>query len=123
MKHVDLNRELSPGECRALLSTGDFGRVAVSVGALPAIFPVHYHFHDDQIVLDPTITRTQASSLTDAVIAFQVDALDAVGNMGWSVLVVGRAERAVDTGVTRIPSHHITGYRFELPYPSPPPHR
>ena len=115
MKLVDRNRDsllVNVGHCSAPAASDS---VAVSVGALPAIFPVHYHLHDDQIVLDPTITRTQASSLTDAVIAFEVDALDAVGNIGWSVLVVGHAERAVDTGVTRIPSHHITGYRFELP--------
>jgi nitroimidazol reductase NimA-like FMN-containing flavoprotein (pyridoxamine 5'-phosphate oxidase superfamily) len=122
MKPVDGNRELSPGECRALLSAGGIGRVALSVGALPAIFPVHYHLYDDQIVLDPTIAPAQAWSFTDAVIAFEVDALDAAGDMGWSVLVVGRAERAVDTGVTRIPSHHISGYRFQLPDPFPPGH-
>ncbi len=114
MKLMDRNRELSPGECRALLSAGGIGRVALSVGALPAIFPVHYHLHDDQIVLDPAIAVTHASALTDAVIVFEADALDATGDMGWSVLVVGRAEHAVDTGVTRIPSQRISGYRFEL---------
>ncbi len=112
---VDGNRQLSPNECRALLSAGGIGRVALSVGALPAIFPVHYHLSDDQIVLGSTIATTQGAALADAVIVFEADALDAGGDMGWSVLVVGRAEHAVDTGVTRIPSHRISGYRFMFP--------
>jgi uncharacterized protein len=111
---VDGNCELSPNECRALLRAGGIGRVALSVSALPAIFPVRYHLHDDQIVLGITIAPAQGAALADAVIAFEADALDAGGDGGWSVLVVGRAQHAVDTGVTRIPSHHISGYRFML---------
>jgi uncharacterized protein len=106
---------LSPGECRALLRAGSIGRVALSVGALPAIFPVRYQVVDDDIVFGATPAAGPVTSVNNAVIAFQADAFDAAGEAGWSVLVVGRAEHTAATGVTRIPSDHITGYRFDGP--------
>ncbi len=93
----------------------------MSVGALPAIVPVRYELQDEHIVFDPAPAPASgpAVSFADAVIAFEADAFDAAGAEGWSVLVVGRAESAAETGMTRIPSDHITGRWFEWPGPFP----
>ncbi len=57
MDDVDIgDGMLSPGECRALLRAGCIGRVAVSVDALPAIFPVRYRLVDDDILFDAAPT-------------------------------------------------------------------
>ena len=41
---------LSEDECRALLSRADVGRLAITLSALPAIFPVNYRVIDGWIV-------------------------------------------------------------------------
>ena len=110
---------LSPDECRALLRAGSIGRVAVSIDALPAIFPVRYRLEDDDILIHSARTGPAAVSVADAVIAFQADDFDAESATGWSVLVVGRAERAAESSASRIASDHISGYRFEGPDAGP----
>ncbi|MGN6474392.1 MAG: pyridoxamine 5'-phosphate oxidase family protein [Mycobacteriales bacterium] len=78
-------------ECLIGLGSQRIGRIALSVGALPAVLPVYY-------VLDGTsvVFRTRAGSLLDrhcrnTVVAFEVDSHDAARREGWSVMVVGSA--------------------------------
>ena len=51
---------LSEDEARKLLATGGVGRVGLTIGALPAIFPVNYKVIDGAIVF-----RTAPGSKTD----------------------------------------------------------
>jgi nitroimidazol reductase NimA-like FMN-containing flavoprotein (pyridoxamine 5'-phosphate oxidase superfamily) len=111
MVTVEPGSDLSPDECRDLLRAGGIGRVGVSVGALPAIFPVRYHLVDDDIVFAAARDPFKAS-LAGTVIAFEADAFDPDHTTGWSVLVVGRVESSADAGTTRVPSDHISGLRF-----------
>lgn len=91
---------LTEEDAFALLRSSDFGRVGVSIGALPAIFPVNYRMIDDAIVFrtSPGSKLTAASS--GAIVAFEVDDHDPASKSGWSVLVVGRSEVVHDLDVS-----------------------
>ena len=83
---------LTEEESLRLLGTGELGRVGVTVGALPAIFPVNYRVVGEAIVFR-TAPGTKLSAAADgAVVAFETDHYDTVDRTGWSVLVVGRSE-------------------------------
>jgi len=84
---------LSPVECRTLLRAATVGRVAFVVGDHPEVMPVNYAMDGNAVVFrtDPGTKLTAA--LSQAAIAFQVDDIDADRDVGWSVLVVGPADR------------------------------
>ena len=87
---------LEEGECVRLLSGARVGRVAVTIGAVPAVFPVNFALLDGDIVFR-TGTGTKLDAATrNAVVAFEVDNLDPLYHEGWSVLVVGIADELTD---------------------------
>jgi nitroimidazol reductase NimA-like FMN-containing flavoprotein (pyridoxamine 5'-phosphate oxidase superfamily) len=87
---------LSSEDCCELLGDATVGRVAVTVAALPAIFPVNYALLGDLIVfLTGEGTKMQAA-VERAVVAFQVDHFDEIAGSGWSVMAVGVAEVITD---------------------------
>ncbi len=82
---------LSEADCRELVGGEEVGRVAVSVAALPAIFPVNYKVVDgDVYFLTGDGTKAKAA-LEGSVVGFEVDHLEPVHRSGWSVLIVGQA--------------------------------
>lgn len=87
---------LSREECLRLLATVPVGRVAVSVGALPAILPVNFVVLDGDVVFRTAPGSKLDAAVRNAVVAFEADAVDAVYHTGWSVLVVGVAEEVTD---------------------------
>ncbi len=123
---------ISKEDCLALLRQATIGRVAVSAGAIPEIFPVHFCLIDDAIVFRAGRGTTLHKASRHAVVAFEVDDFDIDGRHGWSVLVVGPSEevtqpeeiatakqRLVDgwvpgarDHVLRIPLHRISGRRI-----------
>ena len=83
---------LSYDECIALLGETRFGRLALSVDALPAIYPVCYLYDGTGILI-----RTRAGGVIEdhcrnVVVAFEIDDWNADASSGWSVLVVGVAD-------------------------------
>ena len=82
---------LTESECRDLLETEQIGRVAISVGALPAIFPVNYRMMDGDIVFRTGKGLKYKAALSGSVVGFEIDRVDPVTSTGWSVLVVGMA--------------------------------
>jgi nitroimidazol reductase NimA-like FMN-containing flavoprotein (pyridoxamine 5'-phosphate oxidase superfamily) len=80
---------LDEEECWRLMRTAKVGRVAVSQGAVAAVFPVTFvvvggdilFFSGSGVKLD---AARQGRSVT-----FEVDEIDVVAEMGWSVLAVG----------------------------------
>lgn len=91
---------LTEDQCRELLQLGEIGRVGISVGALPAIFPVNYRVIDGAIVFR-TAPGSKLSAATDgAVVAFEVDDYQVDEGRGWSVLAVGKAEVVHDLATT-----------------------
>lgn len=81
---------LDDAECTRLLANGSVGRVAVTVAAIPAIFPVHYAMLGRSVVFRTAPGTTLQAALEGAVVAFEIDDVDAATQCGWSVLVVGR---------------------------------
>lgn len=90
---------LDDAESRALLASGDVGRIGISVGALPAIFPVNYRVVDGAILFRTAPGSKLSAAVANAVVAFEVDDFGVYDHSGWSVLVVGRAEVVTDPDV------------------------
>lgn len=89
---------LSRQECLALLASASFGRVGVSVEALPAILPVTIALMDESVVFR-TIPGTKLAYATKgSILAVEADQYDAALGDGWSVLVRGVASELVDAG-------------------------
>ena len=83
---------LTEADAWALLRAEDFGRIGVSVGALPAIFPVNYAVLDDAIIFRTGTGSKLTAASENTVVAFEVDHRDRSTRSGWSVLAVGIAE-------------------------------
>lgn len=87
---------LPRGQCLRLLRRSRIGRVVVSVGALPAAFPVNFAMLGEDVVFR-TAPGTKLSAAVDgAVVGFQVDRIDPVLESGWSVLIQGTSSLITD---------------------------
>jgi nitroimidazol reductase NimA-like FMN-containing flavoprotein (pyridoxamine 5'-phosphate oxidase superfamily) len=76
-------------QCLELLAPGGLGRIAINVGALPAILPVRFALESDRIVLCIAAGSTLDRATQGAVVAFEADESGADGE--WSVMVTGVA--------------------------------
>jgi nitroimidazol reductase NimA-like FMN-containing flavoprotein (pyridoxamine 5'-phosphate oxidase superfamily) len=83
---------LTEPECRELLARKSVGRVAITIGALPAILPVNYALLDGDVVFRTAKGSKLNAAMERAVVAFEIDGADEAEHTGWSVLVVGHAE-------------------------------
>ena len=90
---------LSEDDAWRLLQTEDLGRVGVSVGALPAIFPVNYVVLDGAVLYRTSPGSKLAAATANAIVAFEVDHHDRRDRSGWSVLLVGLSEVVHDVGM------------------------
>jgi uncharacterized protein len=97
---------LAEEECFELLARNHVGRVAVTVGALPAVFPVNYVLVNGAIVFRTGSGTKLKSAVDRAVVAFEIDAFEPFGHGGWSVLAIGVA--------SELESHELARAR-ELP--------
>jgi len=87
--------ELSADECWRLLNASGAGRLAVTVGTTPDVFPVNYRVKDGEIVIRTEAgTKLAAATLMRAV-AFEIDEIDHAGHKGWSVVVKGHGREPV----------------------------
>jgi nitroimidazol reductase NimA-like FMN-containing flavoprotein (pyridoxamine 5'-phosphate oxidase superfamily) len=82
---------LDEDECLQLLGRVPVGRVAVSAGALPAVFPVNFALYGRRIVFRTGRGTKLDAAVRNTVVAFEVDEFDTLYHGGWSVLAVGRA--------------------------------
>jgi nitroimidazol reductase NimA-like FMN-containing flavoprotein (pyridoxamine 5'-phosphate oxidase superfamily) len=89
---------LTEAECRELLDRHHFGRFAFvdSVGVLPSIIPVNYLLDDDKVVIRTDAGSKLAAAIRGAPVALEVDGVDENHQVGWSVVVRGRAEEVTD---------------------------
>ena len=114
-----------------------FGRLALTVGGEPEIFPINYAVQDGTLVFR-TAQGTKLAALTvNDVVAMEIDGFDQ--KSGWSVVVKGQAhpaewgtdyEDAAESGLrpwvatrkrvfVRIRPKHLTGRSFVFgPEPS-----
>ena len=91
---------LTEEQARKLLTGGEIGRIGITVGGLPAIFPVNYRMIDGAIVFRTAPGSKLSAAAEGAVVAFEVDDYQLTDRSGWSVLAVGRAEVVHDLDVT-----------------------
>lgn len=97
MAIIDHGLEILPEEeCRALLGQAALGRVAITLGALPAVLPVNFAVQDGDILFLTGEGTKLRAALHRAVVAFEVDDFDPARRSGWSVLAVGVAEEVTD---------------------------
>jgi hypothetical protein len=85
-------------ESLRLLGTVSLGRVVFTHLALPAIRPVNHIVEGDKIIIRTNIgaTITTAVDGTGTVVAYEADMIDPDDHLGWSVVVVGRANLMAD---------------------------
>lgn len=119
---VDLTRD----DCLQLLGTGGLGRVVFTASALPAVQPVSYVLHRDEVIFRVADGGSLSDATRHAVVGFQVDDIDPVTQAGWSVVGVGRAYAISDadrrstplldsaTHVVAVPMQQLTGQRVQL---------
>jgi len=98
---VDQGLELlSEAEAWELVVQGEVGRVGVTIGGVPAIFPVNYTVIDGAIVFRTAPGAKLSAATAGNVVPFEVDHYEQQGRIGWSVLVVGQCEVVHDLEVT-----------------------
>jgi hypothetical protein len=76
-------------ECLRLLATATIGRVAVTVGALPVILPVNFRLVGEQIAFRTGVGTKLDAATSNAIVAFEADAMEPFSHAGWSVVVTG----------------------------------
>lgn len=81
---------LDERECRALLASGEIARIGFCTAAGPSILPVTYALVEGRPVFR-TGEGTPLAGLDGQRIALEVDRVDHVDHVGWSVLVAGTA--------------------------------
>jgi nitroimidazol reductase NimA-like FMN-containing flavoprotein (pyridoxamine 5'-phosphate oxidase superfamily) len=97
---VDQGLELLTEEqALQLLAGGEVGRVGITLGALPAIFPVNYRLIDGAILFRTAPGSRMSAATEGAVVCFEVDDYQLADRSGWSVLAVGPAELIDDPDV------------------------
>lgn len=85
----ELVADLSEEECWQLLAQGEMGRLALSVGGVPDIFPVNHNV-DGRSLLLRTAEGAKLFELTmNSCVAFEVDGWNA--DYAWSVVLRGTA--------------------------------
>ncbi len=87
---------LDRDECLDLLRRSTFGRIGVTVGALPAVLPVNYRLVGEQIVFRTGQGTKLDAATCNSIVAFEVDDIDPMSHTGWSVMVTGEARKVTD---------------------------
>ena len=88
----DLDRE----QCLELLQAVRVGRLVFTEDALPAVQPVNFRLWRDDVVIRVAGGAKLVAAAQNLVVAFEADELDPDLRTGWSVTVVGHAQRITD---------------------------
>lgn len=130
---------LGEGECFGLLAQTHLGRVGVTIGALPAIFPVNYTMRAGCIYFRTDKGTKFAAAVRGAAVAFQIDSFDIRYHHGWAVQAVGIAHEVPEPEASelldvlplepwapgphehlvRITPEFVSGRRIDFPGPTP----
>jgi nitroimidazol reductase NimA-like FMN-containing flavoprotein (pyridoxamine 5'-phosphate oxidase superfamily) len=81
---------LDDEQCVALLQSARFGRVALTVRAMPIIVPVHFMMLGNDPVFPIGSASIARATDRDEVVCFQADWVAPDGDDAWSVAIVGR---------------------------------
>jgi nitroimidazol reductase NimA-like FMN-containing flavoprotein (pyridoxamine 5'-phosphate oxidase superfamily) len=92
---------LDEAECLRLITPGGIGRIAYSGRYGPTVFPVNYRLYQGAIVFrtiqDSPTDEDLRTGIADAEykVAFEIDDVDSLARVGWSVLIQGSAHHVV----------------------------
>lgn len=93
---MDLLEAMTFDECLRALATRRVGRIALTHRALPVVFPVNFVLDGHSILLRTAPGTALAAARDEVVVAFEVDDIDEVRQLGWSVLVTGFMRELTD---------------------------
>ena len=85
--------ELPLAECEKLLAEHKAGRIGLNTPSGPQILPVTYAYYAKTIVFRTSPYGVLSSLGRHTRVAFEIDHIDEQRESGWSVLVLGSAER------------------------------
>jgi len=108
---VDLTRD----DCLRLVGARVLGRVVFTMSAMPAVQPVSYLLHGDEVVFRVADSGSLSTATHHAVVGFQVDDIDPITHVGWSVLGVGQAYEVTDTDRRSLPATGSASHTVVLP--------
>jgi nitroimidazol reductase NimA-like FMN-containing flavoprotein (pyridoxamine 5'-phosphate oxidase superfamily) len=110
---------LEANQCWELLRSSEVGRLAVSIGNHPDIFPVNFVVEHGNVVFRTAEGTKLAAAVLGSAVAFEVDGYDADAGEAWSVVIKGRAveiERMQDVfdalDLPLFPWHAAPKHRF-----------
>jgi nitroimidazol reductase NimA-like FMN-containing flavoprotein (pyridoxamine 5'-phosphate oxidase superfamily) len=106
---------LDHDECLRLLALAHWGRVAITVGALPAILPVRFVLDGKEILFRAGHDTALAAGTQGAVVAFQVDGGDESAPGHWSVLATGLARHVDGSDLGRAAERALPAWSAERP--------
>jgi nitroimidazol reductase NimA-like FMN-containing flavoprotein (pyridoxamine 5'-phosphate oxidase superfamily) len=95
---LDSLSALTHAECLEFLRSSRVGRIVFTSDALPAIMPVNYALDGDAIVFRTSANSRLTTATDGTVVAFEVDEIDQLNRIGWSVVVIGVADAVRDVG-------------------------
>lgn len=87
---------LARDECLRLLGSRTFGRIALTVRALPTVLPINFRLVGERIVFRTGTGSKLEAATCGNVVAFEVDEVDPMDHGGWSVVVTGTATEVTD---------------------------
>jgi nitroimidazol reductase NimA-like FMN-containing flavoprotein (pyridoxamine 5'-phosphate oxidase superfamily) len=87
---------LNRRQCLDRLQTVRVGRLVFTEDALPAVQPVNFRLWRNDVVIRVAGGAKLAVATQNMVVAFEADELDPDLRTGWSVTVVGQAQRITD---------------------------
>ena len=90
-------RHLDEQECRDLLESTSFGRIAVTERALPTIVPVLFTVRDDTVVVVSPARSPALAASEGNIVTLEIDTYDPATAGGWSVTVVGPVSLVSDS--------------------------
>jgi hypothetical protein len=91
-------------ECLALLASLRVGRLAyVARPGVPDVVPVNYRLHEGDVLVRTGIGPKLQAAERGEVMTLEVDALDAEGHTGWSVVAAGASRRLTPAQVHALP--------------------
>lgn len=82
---------LDESQCWEYLESQELGRLAVSVGAHPDIFPLNYIVHQRRLLFRTSAGSKLASMAVNEAVAFEIDGYEAETNRVWSVVLQGHS--------------------------------
>lgn len=93
--------QIPPEECRSLLRSAEFGRIAWSDESGVMVLPVNFQMVDDHVVFHTAPGTTLAGIADGVAVAFQADDIDQESAIGWTVLLRGTTKPAPEGAVPK----------------------